>query len=270
MKALLSLTLGALLSFNVLAALSPQEQKMEGMLLSGDLAQAKRVAKAISSEELFNPELLDIVAEILLRSYPDARPSEVDAVAWLARSLGFSENGRYHAVLKEVVTSTGIDKLERHADSALDDLGDASGEQYQRGMYTMAPSLYAPVPKDARNAQVTELIMAGDLRSLKQAAITVYETNIQDQAILDMLAEILLREHADAPDRQIDTLSWVSKALGQSESGRYAAVLAEVEENGAHRKLRGYAEDSLENHGDAQGEQYQQGMVTTKLGTYDF
>lgn len=263
------LLLGLIWSFNALAALNSTEQTYADMLLSGDNRQLLNAAKGISQQGLSNTELIDIMAEILLNNYQDAYNSEIDMLAWLARAIGASENGRYHSVLSEVLTSSDHKKLRRHADTALDDLGKAEGEQYVAGMYKLPEGLYAKESEEDRDKRIMDLLLIGDLVSLKLVARTIIDTNSQNQQITDFLAEILITNHADAEDDQIETFSWVAKALGQSKTGRYAHILSEVEDKGAHRKLRKYAKASLKIHGKAIGEQYKKGMLGEDIASYE-
>ncbi|MFC4701789.1 hypothetical protein ACFO4O_16680 [Glaciecola siphonariae] len=276
MKYVITALLAIGLSFSALAELNPRDQKLADLLLSGDMQRVKSAAKGIKDNEINNPELLDIAAEILLRKYENAYSSEVDTLAWLARAIGASENGRYYSALSEVVEGSGQKKLVRHAKSALGDIDEAAGEQYALGMYKLPDGLYAKEDDSVRDARILALLTEGDLASLKKGARAIVDRKVQSQALLDTAAEILITHYADAADNKIDTLSWVATALGQAKSGRYLAVLTEVEENGSHRKLRKYADRALENYDDtygasnAQAQQYEKGMLGKALPSYDF
>lgn len=270
MKKISAILTGLLITFGAHAELTPDEQKVADMLLSEDLNQLKVAAQTVSRQEMSNIELIDIMAEVLLRKYEGAYPNEIDTLAWMARAIGTTENGRYHAALSEVVNNSDNRKLRRHADSALDDLDDPEGVQYVSGMYQLPEGLYAKESDAERDARIKQLLLAGDLASLKEGVQAIVGANIQNTELTDIAAEILISNHSNANDNQIDTFAWTARALGQSTSGRYYHVLLEVEENGAHRKLRNYAEDALDDHGEAQGEQYKQGMLGMEVGTYSF
>ena len=66
------------ISINANAALNADHQKIANMMLSGDLSQLKMAAKQIYSEQISEPQLIDIAAEILLNQYPYAARSEID------------------------------------------------------------------------------------------------------------------------------------------------------------------------------------------------
>lgn len=268
MKKVNAMLAALLMSFNAAAELTTEEQKVAEMLLSEDLSQLKIAAQIVSRREMTNPELIDIMAEVLLRKYATAYPNEIDTLAWMARAIGSTENGRYYTAINQVVESTDNRKLRRHADSALDDLDDPEGIQYIAGMYKLPDGLYEIESDAERHARIKKLLLAGDLASLKEGAQAIVGAKVQNTELTDIAAEVLIRNHTTATDNQIDTLAWVARALGQSKSGRYVHVLMVVEENGVHRKLRNYAESALDDHGEAQGEQYKQGMLGFEVGTY--
>lgn len=270
MRHVFTLLLAVMLSFSAMAEMNANEQKLAKMMLSGDFIQLKAAAQQIRKNEIANTELLDIAAEVLLTKYTHAFSHEVDTLAWVARAIGVSENGRYHTVLATVEANADDKRLKKHADKALDDVGDAEGEQYVKGMYQLPAGLYAKESDDVRDTRIMGLLMTGELANLKQASREVVDMEVQNPEILDTIAEVLVSHHANAADHQIDSLSWAATALGQAKNGRYLSILAEVEENGSHRKLRKYADNAIDNHGDARGEQYQKGQLGKTLPSFDF
>lgn len=270
MRYLITIVISLLISFNALAELSPRHQKLADMMLSGDMRQLKVAAQTIHRAEISDPELMDIAAEVLLTKYSHANSSEIDTVAWLARAIGASENGRYYDALNLVINNTDNSKLKRHAESALDELPGKEGDQYQSGMYQLPEGLYEEEEKASRVQRIRDLMMAGDLRSLKEAAKTIVDTGSKSQELGDIAAEILLTHYATAQKHQIDTFAWLTNAIGSMGSARYKQALREVEENSDFRKLRRYAEKNREKLSEKQVEQYQRGMYGEELPRYDF
>jgi len=252
------------------AELSISNQKLADLLLSGDMQKVKIAAQAIKENHIVEPALLDIGAEILLTKYSHVRGPEIDSLAWLARAVGSSENGRYYNVLLEVTDSATEKKLARHAETALDDIGDKVEVQYVAGMYELPAGLYAKETDSARDERILSLLMEGNLTSLKEGARAIVDSNAQTQELADTAAEILITYYAQAADNQIDTFAWITTALGQSASGRYVDILTEVEENGSQRKLRRYAAKALDNHPESVGEQYQKGMLGKAIPSYNY
>ncbi|MCW8108921.1 hypothetical protein OPS25_10495 [Alteromonas ponticola] len=262
--------LTVLLSFSAVAKLTQSEQRLADRLLSGELRQVKVAAQRIYEQDISNPELIDIAAEVLLKKYPHAFANDVDTLAWVARAIGASENDRYYSVLTEVIDNTEHKKLRKHADKARDNLPQPVNEQYIAGTFPLPAKLYAKEDESEQILRIKELMLAGDLSGLKQAAREVVSKRVNNQHILDMAAEILLRHAATAQKHQVDTFAWLTNALGSSGNARYVHTLMSVEESSDFRKLRKYAEKNREKLGQAKGEQYKSGMVDEPLPDYDY
>ncbi|MFA7555518.1 MAG: hypothetical protein WCY88_14815 [Spongiibacteraceae bacterium] len=97
--------------------------------------------------------------------------------------------------------------------------------------------------------------------SIKQAAQSIYNGGERDTEVLDVAAEILLQKYPKAVDRDIDTLSWLAKALGSSQNNRYYNTLKEVADSNVHRKLRKYARQALDQVEGSSAAQYTKGSV---------
>ena len=257
-------------SSNSFSKLDPAVQTIADMVLSGEDSQLKAAAQRVSSAKITEPELIDILAEVLAVRYARAYPSEVDTLAWVARAIGSSENSRYHSILTEVVERTEHKKLRRHVKKALGQLGELEGEQYIAGSYKLPAGIYAAESDSQREDRIYALIMAGDLKSLKQGAKSIIDTQVQNTKLTDALAEVLATHYANPADNQIDTFAWMATAIGGSNSGRYVDILSEIEENSANKKLRKYAKRALKTHGDAKGEQYKKGMLGATIASYTF
>ena len=270
MRYLMSAAMALVLSFNALAELSPKEQKLADMLLSGNMTQLRAASKQMYNEKLSNPELLDIAAEILLKKYPHATRSDIDPLAWLARAIGASENGRYYSALSLVSSNTTNDKLERHTETALEELPGIEGEQYSAGMYALPDTLYSNEVDADLVSRLKEQMLAGNLSSLKKAAQEMASRELRSQELCDIAAEILLTHYATAQKNQLDTFAWLTNAIGQSGMPRYRDTLREIEENSEIRKLRRYAEKNLEVLTNRNTVQYQKGMFDEPLPDYSF
>lgn len=120
---------------------------------------------------------------------------------------------------------------------------------------------------DTAEQQQVDMITAGSMSSIKQAAQEIFNSGEKNPAVLDYLAEVLLQHYATATPGEIDTLSWTAKALGQSGNSRYHDALSEVANNeGTNKKLRKYADKALDDVGKASGAQYKRGTVSLKAG----
>ena len=119
-------------------ALNAVEQRYVEQLSKGGNVSIKQAAQSIYNTGLTNTEVLDVAAEVLLQKYKTATPGDVDTLAWVAKALGNSGNGRYHQALSSVAEGTSQRKLRKHANRALKQLGAEEGKQYQQGSVSLA------------------------------------------------------------------------------------------------------------------------------------
>jgi hypothetical protein len=115
---------------------------------------------------------------------------------------------------------------------------------------------------DTENQRYIEQLTQDSNHSIKPAAQSIYKTGEQDTEVLDVAAEVLLQRYPTASDSDIDTLSWVAKALGNTRNPRYYTTLNEVANSNAHAKLRKYANKARQQvGGHPSGEQYMKGTL---------
>ncbi|TPW17878.1 MAG: hypothetical protein FD130_488 [Halothiobacillaceae bacterium] len=118
------------------------------------------------------------------------------------------------------------------------------------------------------NQRYMDLLANGGPISIRDAAKSIYNTGEKDQQVLDTLAEVLLENYQKSDRDSVDAMSWAAKALGNSGNARYRDTLKEVVENGGHKKLQKYAQQSLDQLGDGAVDQYKKGAVSlTSLNT---
>lgn len=120
-----------------------------------------------------------------------------------------------------------------------------------------APAVAQPIqpPPPPPSSQLTSeqakylrMLESKDTREQKEAAQLMVRAKLRDTVVLDAVEKVLLRGYQSAGnerDDSVDTLSWLCKALGASGQSRYKATLDKVAKDAPHRKLRGYAEKSL-------------------------
>ena len=143
MRFFYSILFTLIITSNAVAAIKPEHQKIADQLLSGDLVTLKLAAKTLYRQEVSDPAIIDIAAEVLLRMYKDAYAAEIDTLAWVARAIGASDNGRYFVALTEVKNNSSSRKLVKYALDARDELYNRGGPQYQAGMYQLPEGIYA-------------------------------------------------------------------------------------------------------------------------------
>lgn len=123
--------LTSMLLSSAVSAMDPAGQRYIEQMTQGGMASVKQAAQSMYNTGETNTQVLDVAAEVLLQNYSSA--SDPDALAWVAKALGKSRNGRYYNVLKEVNDSKADKKLRKHTATALKEIGGASGDQYVKG-----------------------------------------------------------------------------------------------------------------------------------------
>ena len=132
-------------------AIDPAGQRYIEQMTQGGMTSVKQAAQSMYNTGETNTQVLDVAAEVLLQNYSHA--SDPDALAWVAKALGKSHNGRYYSVLKEVVDSQANKKLRKHTASALKEIGSASGDQYVKGSVNLQTASQSKAPASGPSAK---------------------------------------------------------------------------------------------------------------------
>lgn len=129
-------------------------------------------------------------------------------------------------------------------------------------LFGLANAAYA---LDATEQRYVDMLTDGSMSSVKQASQDIFNNGEDNQVVLDHLAEVLLQNYSNAPNGNIDALSWVAKALGKSRNPRYRDALGSVaNDSSANKKLRKYADQALDNLSNSTVPQYKRGGVSMK------
>jgi TolB-like protein len=98
-----------------------------------------------------------------------------------------------------------------------------------------------------QQAKYLKLLESNNVKDQRDAARLITRTRIKDPVVFDAVERALLRGYKmESTDRDhIDAMSWLCKALGSSGMGKYRSTLNTVANNAPHRKLKGYAEKSM-------------------------
>lgn len=106
----------------------------------------------------------------------------------------------------------------------------------------LSVNCFAETPLSPVAERYIERLTVGGPTTVRDVAKSMYRSGETDPRVLDVAAEVLLRDYQTAMGRtEIDALAWVVNALSLATTDRYQAVLVEVEENASHRKLSKYA-----------------------------
>ena len=116
-------------------ALDATGQRYTQMLTSGGPANISRAARAMFKMGVSSAEVLDVAAQVLSDSYlknPDEREF-ANATAWLCKALGNSGNGRYKALLQQVVAGEIHRRTRGHCEKAMLNLPDGAADTFRPG-----------------------------------------------------------------------------------------------------------------------------------------
>jgi len=112
-------------------ALDAASQRYIDQMTQGGMGSVRDAAQSMYNTGETNTQVLDVAAEVLLQNY--TKGSDYDTLAWVAKALGKSKNGRYYSALKEVADSKTDKKLTKYTEAAMKQIGSASGAQYTKG-----------------------------------------------------------------------------------------------------------------------------------------
>jgi hypothetical protein len=119
-------------------------------------------------------------------------------------------------------------------------------------IYVLADESKKPAQQDL----MIQILASDDSEQIKQLAKQLYRAPVQDQLILDKIADLIATNYQkELPDKG-DTIAWLCRAIGASGNGRYYTLLLDVKRHGAHKKVRNYAKIGLKQLGYATADQY--------------
>ncbi len=112
-------------------------------------------------------------------------------------------------------------------------------------LFTMLLAVNACFAVNTGGQRTIEMLVRGGPESQRDAAQTVYNGLDRNPEVLDVMAEVLLQNYQRPGFIQVDATSWMCKALGASGKTRYRGVLQQIVDKAAEKKVRKYAEQSL-------------------------
>lgn len=106
------------------AELSDEENRILNMLNSDDINLKRDAAKKLTRKGTYNEKVFDAAAATLEQMFETFSNDSayVDCMAWLCKALAASGNGKYAAVLEQVINGTSSAKLGSYASKALSSL----------------------------------------------------------------------------------------------------------------------------------------------------
>lgn len=116
---------------------------------------------------------------------------------------------------------------------------------------------------DAAGQRITRMLTIGGPGTVSGAAQDIYNTGVTDQEVLDVAAQVLSEFYMRNPnDRDFaDATSWLCKALGSSNNGRYRELLKTVADAKIHKRTRKYCKGAMESLPKGAASSFQPGSV---------
>ena len=119
------------------------------------------------------------------------------------------------------------------------------------------------VALDASGQRYTKMLASGGPGTISGAAQDIYNTSVTDQEVLDVAAQVLSDIYLkNAGDRDFaDATSWLCKALGNSNNGRYRPLLETVADAKLSHNTKGYCSKAMKNLPKGGANAFQAGSV---------
>lgn len=189
---------------------------------------------------LSDPRLFDVIEKNLLDHYRESQYNEVPLTMLVrqARALGYSGNEKYRTTLAEVRENAGHLKLRDHAHTALHQL------PRFRDWHALIQTSDFPVQnKAAEIAAYMKMLSVDNPYVQRLAARAIFHEQRRDADLLALAASRLEARYLDTElsDAGQDTLAWLCKALGQSDSLLYQDLLTLVASDSPHENVRKHA-----------------------------
>lgn len=191
---------------------------------------------------LSDPRIFDVIEKRLLADAEAGRndKNEKNRVARYIRALGFSGQAKYIPTINQFVADN---TYERYAKAALVDL-----PQYQLWNPIIANrASFDPKVSDDAN-RVMNMLRADDFMLKRVGAKRVYYKH-QEPEVLEVLAQELRADYAQATPQTADAVAWMVKALGQPRLEKYKPLIEEVATTAKESAVLKYANAALVKYG---------------------
>lgn len=229
------------------------------LLVTGEPQNIRQAARIMTKGEQNTPENLDLLAIIIEKEFEGAQSNRIDALSWGCKALAASGNSQYIVLLEKITHSKfAHKKLKKYANQAYQKL--LSTENLITKKNKLKTTERNVIKKDyvgqnkntlrlIPNASLTATerkifaIAKGEWLAIKSIAQELEAAEKPNTRILDALSQFLMEMHLyNLDSEKIDVLSWICRALGHSNNGRYKLLLQNITAQITNKKLYTYAE----------------------------
>lgn len=218
-------------------------EALKNGLHSGSSAQRLQSAKIITESGIEDPALYEDIAVLLRAGYPTAAESEqVDEMSWLCKALAASGNPKYKTLLQEISDKAPSMKLRHYASQSDELIG-----EYAERMQIMNTTETWDEDLSVQENRLVNMLNSDKLRLKMDAAKTIVRSMGIHEKVYEALATELINMVAAGTSGfvEIDTMSWMCKALAVSGNPKYAQTLKQVHDDTRDYKLKSYAYKAL-------------------------
>lgn len=123
-KSLMALLLVFAAGIASAAERTPEQTFTYSLLTDDALGDVVMGAKAVERNPGLAPDVLDVVAAVLLErsANPSTSAMELDTSAWLMRALGAGHQARHRAAIEQATKAYQHKKIDKYAEAALEDM----------------------------------------------------------------------------------------------------------------------------------------------------
>ena len=209
----------------------------------GSIENRRAAIDDLAWSGITDQRLYDVIEQKLLDSYQDTK-GNIDAAAWLAKTLAYSGEEKYRATLEMIVDTAKSTKIRKHTKIALETLP----------LYTQWNQSISKGTDDASTAReldslrLSNMLQSSTPELIRYAAKRLYRHDRVEQKLFDEAEKSLLKYY-NAPEADdgvwADALAWLCKALGNSRNSSYKETLQTVIENSGRGKVKSHAQKAL-------------------------
>jgi len=212
---------------------------------SDDFALHRHTMAKLEWAGLSSPVIFDYIADKLRAAKNSSNKIEIEQASWYAKGLAFSGNANYRSLMVDVSENASSPKLRKYTKKSL-----ARLDKYIQWNPVISNNFSAAPTGKLEEQRIKNMLSASNLELVRLAAKRVYHAHSSDFSLVSEAAKRVEREMANQHEEgiQIDTLSWLLKAIGNSGNPEYKELLTNVSKTAKVSKVRKYAKKALRNY----------------------
>ncbi len=244
---LIMLLFGPVFSINTVYAIGDRTAEINAYrkkIQSSEILTRIDAAKEITDSGLTDPELFDIINDILLKIYNSktADKDHIEEITWLCKALASSGNSKYKKTLQEIYNNSNNTKVQ---DTALQNFNLV--DYYALRNKEIAEKKYFDPDMPPEIIRAINMITSENISIKRDGARRIYRSKNVEEKVYDIVNEQLLQLYDKDPEdtNLIETTVWFCKVLASSGLPKYKPTLAEIADKTLNKELQKQAEQSI-------------------------